>query len=140
MANSSPPMTPPSSVHVHVIELLLSRLLRIGVVTSSITILTGIILIFFHHPSYFTNAAPIGAVIRDMAFPHTLSAVVAGLRAGEGRSIIVLGLFLLIATPVTRVALSILIFLHERDRPFVLITTVVLVLLLISFVLGHAGG
>jgi uncharacterized membrane protein len=38
------------------------------------------------------------------------------------------------------VAVSILTFASLRDRTFVVITSVVLVLLLLSFVLGGAGG
>jgi uncharacterized membrane protein len=50
------------------------------------------------------------------------------------------GLLLLIATPVLRVAVSVLAFVYQRDRTFVIITSVVLTLLLASFVLGKAGG
>jgi uncharacterized membrane protein len=52
----------------------------------------------------------------------------------------VLGLLLLIATPVMRVAVSVLIFVHQRDWTFVVITSVVLVLLVLSFVLGRVEG
>ena len=50
------------------------------------------------------------------------------------------GLLLLILTPVVRVAVSILAFRAQRDRTYVLITSAVLVLLLLSFVLGRAGA
>jgi uncharacterized membrane protein len=50
------------------------------------------------------------------------------------------GLLLLIATPVLRVAVSILAFVYQRDRAFVAITSIVLALLLTSFVLGRGGG
>ena len=43
-------------------------------------------------------------------------------------------------TPVVRVAVSILAFRAQRDRTYVLITSAVLVLLLLSFVLGRAGA
>jgi len=46
------------------------------------------------------------------------------------------GLLVLIATPVTRVAVSIVAFIRMRDRRYVVITTVVLALLLLSFFLG----
>ena len=45
---------------------------------------------------------------------------------------ITLGLFLLIATPVTRVGISIVVFLLERDRRYVVITLLVLTILLFS--------
>jgi len=48
--------------------------------------------------------------------------------------------FWLIATPVMRVAVSILVFVYENDRIFILITCVVLALLLLSFLLGERRG
>ena len=50
------------------------------------------------------------------------------------------GLMLLIATPVARVAVSILGFVYEHDRRYVIITSIVLALLILSFVLGKAEG
>ena len=50
------------------------------------------------------------------------------------------GLLLLIATPVTRVAVSIFAFVYEKDRVFVIITIIVLSLLLLSFFLGRVEG
>jgi uncharacterized membrane protein len=52
--------------------------------------------------------------------------------AFQGRGIIQLGLLLLIATPVARVALSIFGFAAERDRMYVGFATIVLVILLSS--------
>ena len=52
---------------------------------------------------------------------------------------IVLGLVLLIATPVVRVIVSTVAFYRERDRVYVAITLLVLALLLVSFVLGRSG-
>jgi uncharacterized membrane protein len=49
------------------------------------------------------------------------------------------GLLLLILTPILRVAVSVLMFLLERDRPFVLITAAVLAALVLSFLLGKTG-
>jgi uncharacterized membrane protein len=45
-----------------------------------------------------------------------------------------------VLTPVLRVALSILLFLAQRDRTYVLITSTVLLLFLISFVIGKPVG
>ncbi|MCG3179209.1 MAG: hypothetical protein BIFFINMI_01542 [Phycisphaerae bacterium] len=52
--------------------------------------------------------------------------------AGRGRGIIQLGLLLLVATPVVRVAFSVVAFVLERDWLYVVITLVVLGLLLFS--------
>jgi uncharacterized membrane protein len=53
-------------------------------------------------------------------------------------AIIDLGLLLLIATPIFRVAASIIAFISDRDRPYVLITTYVLAMLILSLLLGRA--
>ena len=57
----------------------------------------------------------------------------------HGQAVVTLGLWVLIATPILRVAVSTLVFWHEKDRAFTLITLTVLGLLLISLGLGRAG-
>jgi uncharacterized membrane protein len=52
--------------------------------------------------------------------------------AFRGRGLIQLGLLLLIATPVARVAFSLLAFVLQRDRTYVMLTAFVLLLLLAS--------
>ena len=125
---------------VTAMELWLSRILRGGVIASSFLILAGIVLVFVHHPDYAAGGVAIDTVLKQLSAPQSIGEVVTGLGRGEGRAVIVLGLFVLIATPITRVAASLLIFLHQRDRKFVLITAIVLVLLLLSFWLGRAEG
>jgi uncharacterized membrane protein len=73
------------------------------------------------------------------AFPRTADWILGGLLRLDGGAVIVAGLLLLIATPVLRVAVSIVSFSKERDRAFVVITSAVLGLLLLSLVLGRAG-
>ena len=48
---------------------------------------------------------------------------------GDGRGLIQLGLLVLVATPVLRVAGSLLAFVALRDRTYVVLTSVVLLLL-----------
>ena len=57
--------------------------------------------------------------------------------SGRGRSIIQLGLLLLIATPVARVAFSSLAFARQRDYLYVAVTLTVLAILLYSFFSGQ---
>jgi len=110
-------------------ETLISWLLRIGVGVSATLVVIGMIVIVVHHPAHV-----IGQPM------HNLGEILAATRAGHGQGIAMLGLLLLIATPVARVALSIILFARERDFTFVLITTTVLLLLILSFVLGAAGA
>ncbi len=75
------------------------------------------------------------SVHRFLSFPQTLSQVWAGLLVLHPQAIIALGLLLLIATPVLRVAVSIVAFALEHDLRFVVITALVLAILLLSNVL-----
>jgi uncharacterized membrane protein len=123
---------------VRKVELVISTLLRVGVGASLLVIVFGTVLTFVHHPEYLRLKEALPRVTGPgSAFPHTLGQVAEGVRRGEGRAVIVVGLLLLIATPVMRVAVSILAFVYERDPVFVVITSVVLGMLLLSFFLGN---
>jgi len=118
-------------------ELLISHLLRLGVFVSLSLIVVGTVLSFTHHPDYLSSSAELQRLTQPgAALPHTLPEVVVGVREWRGQAIVTVGLLLLIATPVIRVAVSILAFIYQGDRIFILITTVVFCLLLLSFVLG----
>jgi uncharacterized membrane protein len=126
---------------VRKVELLISYLLRTGVVTSLTVVVAGVLLSFLHHADYVSSHAELERLTRPgAAFPHTLRDVARGLRDLRGQAVVMLGLLLLIATPVLRVAVSIFTFVYERDWTFVAITSTVLLLLLTSFLLGKAGG
>lgn len=113
-------------------ELIISGVLRGGVLLSAGLIALGAILYYLR---YATNGHPGTDTV-----PHTLNAVFTGLRTLDPISVIATGLLVLLATPVVRVAVSIVAFALERDRSYVIITTIVLLILLISFFSGHAGG
>jgi uncharacterized membrane protein len=119
------------------VELIISTLLRVGVLVSLALIVIGTIVSFVHHPDYFTSAANFNRLTAPgAAFPHTLNGVLEGLGAASGQAIVMLGLLVLIATPVLRVAVSIFAFVYQEDWLFMGITALVLLLLLFSFVLG----
>ncbi len=121
------------------IELIISRLLRGGVIVSMTTILVGMVLMFVHHPEYLKSAADLQRLTKPgAAFPHSMLDVADGVMAAHGQAVVALGLLLLIATPIMRVAVAIVAFALERDRAFALISTVVLLVLLLSFLLGKA--
>jgi uncharacterized membrane protein len=118
-------------------ELFLSNVLRGGVLTSLGVILAGTLVSFFHHPEYVSSPQELARLTQaGAAFPHTVRDVVAGLAELRGQAIVALGLLILVATPVARVAVSILLFLEERDRTYAAITAIVFLLLILSFFLG----
>lgn len=119
-------------------EVLISNLLRLGVVLSLSLVSAGMVLTFFHHPDYFSSAQALQRLTAPEHVPHSLSDVLSGVAAVRGQAVVMVGLMVLMATPVLRVALSLLIFGRQRDRVFVGVTSVVLGLLLLSFLLGKA--
>jgi uncharacterized membrane protein len=126
-------------------EVLLSQVLRAGVLLSAAIIILGVGMLFVKHSqsSYFSKglqgllaypasaaSAPIDASISD---------VLSGLQSADPDAVISLGLLVLIATPIVRVAASVLLFLLQRDYRYVAITTFVLIVLLLALRIGTAG-
>jgi uncharacterized membrane protein len=68
-----------------------------------------------------------------------LRGIVTGIPGFHCRRMIQLGLVLLIATPVARVAFSVVAFTLQRDRAYVVITVIVLAVLAFSLI-GRASG
>ena len=115
----------------------IAAVLRVGVILSIAIMLAGITVTFVHHPEYFSSRPSLGALTSTSThFPNTLIDVIAGVRRGMGQDIVMAGLLVLIATPVARVALSLIVFVKIRDRLYTTITSVVLLILLISFAIG----
>lgn len=120
-----------------VIEEDVSVLLKAGVLISGVTTLIGGILFLIRHGSDPANYATFHSQPRiDRIIPEIL----AGAWRLRARSIIQLGILLLIATPVARVAFSLVGFALERDRKFVAITAIVLVILVYSLISGAVAG
>lgn len=110
------------------INTVIGWILQAGVLLSAITIIVGIILL---------PTRPGGLSLeRVLAFPRSLGEVGNELLALHPQAFIALGLLLLIATPVVRVAISIISFGLEHDRQYVAITCVVLAILLFSLISG----
>jgi uncharacterized membrane protein len=122
------------------VDTAISRLLRTGVVVSMAVVIIGLAFTFIHHPQYVRSTSALGRLTDPGAmYPHRLNEVAGQIRSGRGQAIVMLGLLMLIATPVTRVAFSIVAFALERDRLYVAITAAVLLLLVVSFAIGAAG-
>ena len=119
------------------IERMIAALLRAGVLVAGAVVLAG--------GCYYVAAH--GADIVDYhkfgAQPDTdrlLHRIVGGAIALRPRSVIQLGVLLLIATPILRVTVSLVGFAMERDRLYVTIAAIVLALLVYSLTSGMAGG
>lgn len=107
-------------------EIIISRSLQVGVLGSAAVILIGFLLFMITGNSGYAQDS----------YPTNPLLILQGLVALKPYAIILAGLFLLILTPVFRVGVSILVFLKEKDYRYVIITTIVFVILIISFLLG----
>ena len=121
------------------LESIIGTLLRAGVTVSVGLIAAGTVVSFAHHPDYATSAAALARLTQPGLAPRRIADVLTGLAAFRGQAVVMLGLLLLISTPILRVAVSWLAFLRERDRAFALLTSAVLLLLFLSVALGRAG-
>jgi uncharacterized membrane protein len=118
----------------------IGNVLRFGVIISAAIIIFGLALLIASTGStdvgssnipgsplfYNTNLIPHGN------FSVSFAGLVNGLEGLQPFAVIELGAIVLIATPVSRVLISIFLFAAHRDRLYVQITVVVLALLLFS--------
>jgi len=116
-------------------SIIISWLLVIGVSLSALLLALGLLLLVVTGQTGYHQAAALDLVLGhngEAVFPTTIDAVLAGVVSLKPFAVIELGALMLIATPVFRVAASILLFLHERDYLYTAITLAVLAALLIS--------
>lgn len=112
-------------------EIFIGNLLRTGVLLSALMVLFGAVIYLVRHgqsPADYrvfrgepSDLRGVGGILRDAV-------------ALRGGGIIQLGLLLLIATPVARVAFSIFGFAEERDRLYVVVASIVLLILAYSLI------
>ena len=112
-------------------------ILRAGVGSSLFLVVLGTVVSFVQNPTYRHSDAVRRAITQGrVQVPHSLGGVLSGLSAGKGTGLVLLGLLVLLCTPIARVVVSLWGFAIVRDRKFVIITAVVLAILAASFLLG----
>lgn len=115
------------------VEGIIGNLLRAGVLLAAAVVLLGGTIFLVRHGSEVPHYRVFQGEPSDL---RMVSGILADARTFHGRNIIQLGLLLLIATPVVRVAFSVLAFALERDWLYVAVTLIVLGVLVFSL----AGG
>jgi len=116
------------------VDELIGNLLRVGVTLAAAVVLLGGTLYLFRHGL----AAPHYQVfVGEPAGLRSVSGIVRDALALRGRGLIQLGLLLLIATPVARVAFSVVAFAMQRDRLYVAVALIVLAVLMYSLMGGR---
>lgn len=105
--------------------------LRGGVSLASALVALGLILFFAGHGGPDTRDQALGKGIE--LHPLSVSNLSHGILDGDAPSVIQLGLIVLLLTPTTRVALTLLLFLRQRDRVYIVLSSIVLIVLLLGF-------
>jgi len=113
------------------VERVVGSLLRFGVVASAAIVILGAAL-FLAHPA---ASAPDYRVFHgEPADLRGVPGILHDARALSGRGLIQLGLLILLATPVARVAFTVYAFARQRDRTYVAVALIVLTALLYSLI------
>ena len=118
------------------IDEIMGMVLRTGVVLAALVVLAGGVVYLSRHQVPVTNYRVFQGEPVEL---RTVSGIVQEALAFRGRGLIQLGLLILIATPIARVAFSFFAFLYQRDWTYVLVTVIVLGLLFYSLLGGRAG-
>jgi len=118
-----PPLPP--AHHMDPVERMVHRVLQLGIVVSVALLAVGLLLDAARGEGLSTEVVPIA----------DLPAALADLQSAAFLS---LGLIVLIGTPFVRVAGSIVTFARQHDRRYVVVTSIVLVVMLISVAVGRA--
>jgi uncharacterized membrane protein len=119
----------------HAIEQSIGRFLQVGVMLAAAVVLVGATLLLMQH-----GGAPVSYAVfhSEPQQLRTIAGIVRGAFALDSKAIVQLGLVLLIATPVVRVAFMLIAFVVQRDRVYIAISGLVLALLLYGLLLGRA--
>ncbi len=121
--------TPHNLRRDHAMEVILAKLLTSMMAVAGTTILIGLVLAFVHQPQGIQGLRVFTAftTFKTADAPYrTLLEIRDGLLAGDGLAIVQLGLFMLIATPIVRVCVSLILFARVRDWMYVSISALVL--------------
>jgi uncharacterized membrane protein len=115
------------------VEQIIGRLLQIGVLAAACVVSAGAVGLLVRH-----GAAPADYNVfrSEPEYLRSLGGIVRGTLAFDSRAVVQLGLLLLIATPVARVALTLVAFAIQRDRTYALLAFLVLALLTYSLLFG----
>lgn len=112
---------------------MIAELLRVGVLVAGGVVLAGGIYYVVRHGGEIADYQRFVAQTNLDRSAHKILLGAVELRA---RAVIQLGVLLLIATPILRVALALVAFAMERDRQYVMIAALVLTLLFIGLASG----
>jgi uncharacterized membrane protein len=111
------------------VDLIVGNLLRGGVLLASAVVLLGGFLYLIQEGRQIPTTRVFNGEPPQL---RSVGGIVQDALTGDGRGVIQLGLLLLIATPVARVMFSVVAFVVQSDRTYIVVTLIVLAVLLFS--------
>lgn len=118
------------------LAIVIGNIMRWGVIVSlSLTFLGGVIYLLAHPNEIISYKEFVEA---DYSIAEIFSKTFSGVLSFDGEALIIFGILLLFATPVIRVLFSLIGFILEKDKLYILITLIVLAIIFISISGGLA--
>jgi len=113
-------------------EIWISHVLRVGVIIAGAITLLGIVL-FMALGTRTGQSLSVHQILHGgPPIPLTPGEILDGVDTGKPLEIVYLGLFVLILTPMARVAMTMVLFAAQRDWTFVVLTSIVLAVLILG--------
>jgi len=110
--------------------------LRIGVIVSVSVVFVGGVIFLYRHGHEVADHRQFKGIPE---FIRTAGGIFQGIGHIRGQAIIQFGIALLIATPILRIIFSAIGFVMEKDYLYVGISLLVLTIIFVSMLSGHAG-
>lgn len=104
--------------------------LVVGMISSTAIYILGLVLFLTQ------NYSPLQATVVRYSNVNEFAQQLVAMRSS---AVLMLATIVLIATPIARVFLSIVVFAVNRDRKYVLVTGTVFIILIVSITLGYFG-
>ena len=118
------------------IQALIGQVLRVGMISSISIVFIGGIFYLYRHGQTVADYSIFKGI---PAFVQHADGILNGILNFKGQAIIQAGIILLIATPVLRVMFSAIGFVLEKDYMYLGISILVLFIIFMSMLNGHAG-
>ena len=124
----------PGNFNDEQMEAIMGRLLQVGVLAAAAVVLVGGTMYLAAHAQGHAEYGTFRP--RPVTLLHP-GALIRGIKTGDSKALIDLGILMLIATPICRVVFAVVAFAIERDRLYVAVSLTVLAVLLSSLLRGH---
>jgi uncharacterized membrane protein len=117
-------------------QAIIGWVLRLGVIVSMCVVFVGGVIYLYRHGQEVADHHTFTGIPE---FIRTFGGIFNGVFTIRGQAIIQLGIALLIATPILRIIFATIGFALEKDKLYVFISLLVLAIIFVSMLSGHAG-